>query len=121
LNLPDDEIGKEAPEAREELSEDEDNKHKEVLTLGRINTQSQRQVSWYYTAEEIQEGTNVSIDNEEIDVVGKVVIKGGDSILHSLNSLSSEDEASEPEFDLSEDEFNDDIDGDSDGMDENIA
>ena len=91
----------------ESKDEDEDkDEHKEVFTLGRMNTRSQTRVSRYFTATEAEE----VVETAELDLMK--VIK---------DSVDIEDDQ-EPEFDSSndDDDFDQSKDRDQDVADENM-
>jgi hypothetical protein len=91
-------------------SSDDEEEYEEALTLGRMGIRSQTQVNRYYTAEEVEEGLDVDVNNEEsIEVVA------------ADNSDIDIDDAPS-EFDPSDDDdkFNESVDEDSDMIDENM-
>ena len=83
-------VGAEEDPMEESLDDDE---HEEVFTLGRMGTRSQTRINRYYTADEVEEGSDIDVDTDD----------------------------DPPEFDPSDDEeYNELVDGDLDVMDENI-
>jgi hypothetical protein len=77
-----------------------DKEHEEVFTLGQMNTRSQTRVSQYLTNIEIKGEINSNNNNGNGD---------------------NSDDDSETGFDLSDDDFNQEVDGDLDIADENIV
>jgi hypothetical protein len=90
--------------AKTTMGDDEDG-HKEVLTLSRMHTQLQAQVNRYYTAAE----------NEEVEDDGGNCDDNGLTISSDVDSNQSFDSDSEGNED-----FNEAINGDIDQRDENI-
>ena len=88
--------------------------HKEVFTLGRMNTQSQTRVSRYFTAEEIEQDEETIRIAEESAAEPCVYIDGTDD--------DDEDDDIEPEYDPSsdDDDFDQVLHGDLDAADENM-
>ena len=90
--------------AKTTMGEDEDG-HKEVLTLSRMHTQLQAQVNRYYTAAE----------NDEVEDDGGNCDDNGLTISSDIDSNQSFDSDSEGNED-----FNEAINGDINQRDENI-
>jgi hypothetical protein len=98
-------------DAKEESTND-DKEHEEVFTLGRMNTQSQTRVSWYFTAKEVEAEEAI-----QVDIIGKGIK------VDIAEAKGESDDDIEPEYDPSEDDdddFDQDLDGDQDVADENM-
>ena len=91
-----------------EESTNNEEEYEEVFTLGRMNTRSQTRVNRYYTYAEV-----------EADIVAaRVDIEFIEEQWYELNSLN---EGEDPIFDTSDDgEFDEQVEGDEDIVDENM-
>jgi DDE superfamily endonuclease len=91
----------------EETTDDEE-EHEEVFTLGRMNTRSQTRVNRYYTHAEVEADiTAARVDTEFIE--------------EQWYELDSSNDGEDPIFDTSEDgEFDEQVGGDEDIVDENM-
>lgn len=80
----------------------EEQEHEEVFTLGRMGTRPQTRVSQYFINTEIEEENCIRIDSDD---------------------NGEDDEGSEARFDPSDDDddFNQEVDGDLNMADENMA
>jgi hypothetical protein len=99
----------------EEESSSNNNEHKEVFTLGQMNTRSQTQVNQYYTQDEV----DLEAQLAEITRVEEERLQGPRHEVDSSESDRDSDDDIEPEYNK-DDKSDDVVQGDQDVADKNM-